>query len=109
MTDFPSFAPRIYHDARYIYLEFPPKDGNPATCVRFEKSDDGLNKALKLIPNITLDPGYVSGGANIADKLLTKGKIARISQETTRKRQSLNLPQSLKDKAAEIARKVRMK
>jgi hypothetical protein len=103
--NFPQFAPRIYSDGRSIFLEFPTREGNPATCLAFELSDNGLAKALKHIPNIALDPGYVRpGSGNLVDHLL---KPIRVAKRTQTKRASARMPSTVKDRAREIAKKVR--
>lgn len=55
----PDWAPFIYHDGRYIYLEFEKQ------VLRFERTDNGLHRALKTIPTITGKPGYVTGASNL--------------------------------------------
>lgn len=49
-----TFAPphsvRMWSDQNAIYAEVPAKDpAQPALVMRFERSDEGLNKALKLL------------------------------------------------------------
>lgn len=68
----PSFAPTIYHDGRWLYLDFG--EGKP--MLRYEFTDGGLHKALKAIPSIAAQPGYLSGGRNIYDGVApSKGKL----------------------------------
>jgi hypothetical protein len=83
MTQFaPPISPRIWSDGRDIFLEFDAK-GDHASVLRFPLSEAGLSKALKMIPNIALTPGYVSGNQNIYDTVIApKIMIARKTKET---------------------------
>lgn len=100
----PSFAPRIYRDHRYLYLELA--DGQQT--LRFEFTDDGLHKALKLIPSITDQPGYLSGGANIFDRIvIDKMKNVKVDKATKAARGKLKLTPEQQLDADEIVRKMK--
>ncbi len=77
----PAFCPFIYHDGESLYLEF---DGQ---ALRFAYTEGGLHRALKHIPNVKAQPGFLSGRSNIANKLITiargtkhKRKVAKIDK-----------------------------
>lgn len=77
----PPTAPRVWSDGRDIFLEFDAK-GDHASVLRFPLTEAGLSKALKMIPNISLEPGYVSGNQNIYDTVVApKIMIARKTKE----------------------------
>lgn len=57
----------IYHDSRTIYLEFRPQNTDPYV-LKFEKTEGGLAKALKVIPKIETYPGYQP----VAEKVMAK-------------------------------------
>lgn len=75
----PFAPPVIYRDERNIYLEWG------SYVQKFPFSEGGLSKALSTIPNVAMEPGYISGGSNIADKLLTTRK-AKIARKTSQQR-----------------------
>ncbi len=96
----PAFCPFIYHDGESLYLEFD------AQVIRFPYTEGGLHKALKHIPNVTKQQGFLSGGRNIiANKVLAKGHIARISPATQRKRTITNVSDSVRSAASALIRK----
>ncbi len=79
----PAFCPFVYHDGESLYLEF---DGQ---ALRFAYTEGGLHRALKHIPNVKRQPGFLSGRSNIANKLITiargtkhKRKVAKIDKTT---------------------------
>ena len=74
----PFAPPKIYHDTFNIYLDW----GEYAQ--KFAFTENGLNKALKTIPNIAAEPGYVTGRSNIADRLLDT-RSAKIAYKGKRK------------------------
>jgi hypothetical protein len=55
----PDFCPYIYSDGVDIFLEFT------TMVMRFPLCDGGLAKALKHVPNVARQPGYLSGGSNV--------------------------------------------
>ena len=80
----PSWAPSIWRDSRgNMYAQFGQD------VLRFEYTDGGLNKLLRLIPAIEAQPGYISGGQNIADHVLRKP--IKVSAKTERERTLRNL------------------
>lgn len=93
--------PTIYRDATCLYLEFPNY------ALRFPFSEGGLNKAIRHIPNIDSHPGYLTGRANVADRLLqSKAKIAK---GTVRKRELAKFTDEQRRSAAGIVRKMEPK
>lgn len=67
----PAFCPFIYRDQHHIYLEFTNH------VQRFPFTDGGLFKALRHIPSILDQPGYLSGLRNITEDILEPGHVAR--------------------------------
>lgn len=67
----PSFCPFIYRDQHHIYLEFERQ------VLRFPFTDGGLFKALRHIPNIQDQPGYLTGLRNVTADVLEPGHVAR--------------------------------
>ena len=104
------FCPFIYTDGRSLYLEFDKM------VLSFEFSDNGLHKALKHVPNIALQPGYVprNGAGNIVDKVLAPNSVARktppvrVSPRTLRNRETKMLRERFGHGADDIARKLMM-
>ena len=80
----PEWAPSIWRDSRgNMYAQFGQD------VLRFEYTDGGLSKLLRLIPAIEAQPGYISGGQNIADHVLRKP--IKVSAKTERERTLRNL------------------
>ena len=98
----PFAPPKIYHDTRNIYLDW----GEYAQ--RFEFSEAGLTKALKTIPNIASEPGYVTGRSNIADKLLDT-RSAKIAVGTKRKREVAKITEGQRMSASSAIRRMKPK
>ncbi len=71
MTHKPPFCPFIYTDGVKLFLEFDN------FVLDFVFTEAGLHKALKHIPNIARQPGFLSGGQNIADRVIVKNRIAK--------------------------------
>ena len=74
----PAFCPFIFRDQHHIYLEFEKQ------VLRFPYTDGGLFKALRHIPNIQDQPGYLTGLRNITEDVLEHGHIARKSSPKTK-------------------------
>lgn len=98
----PFIPPTIYHDTRNLYLEWPDH------VQRFPFTEGGLSKALKLIPHIASTPGYLSGGANIADKLLDTRK-AKIATKTAVKRDAVKATEGQRRSASEAIRRLKLR
>jgi hypothetical protein len=98
----PEWCPLIYHDGQNLYLELP---GSPGQALRFPYTEGGLNKALKHIPNITRQPGYVTGSSNIAAKVLPKAKVAKATQA---KRDKAKFTEGLRGAASAAIRKLKV-
>lgn len=64
----PEFCPWIYKDMENLYLEFE------GCTLRFPLTEGGAAKLLAHVPNVVTQRGFLSGGQNIADRLL-RGKI----------------------------------
>lgn len=63
----PDWAPAIWRDNQgKIYVQFGQD------VLRFDYTADALGKILKLLPAVEAQPGFVSGGQNIADQTLAK-------------------------------------
>jgi hypothetical protein len=60
-------------------MQFPSGD-----VMRFDATDGGLGKALKLIPYVEHQKGFVTGRGNIADHVTRKP--VKIAKETERRR-----------------------
>ena len=76
----PEWAPRIWRDQRNnAYMQFPSGD-----VIRCDATEAGLSKALKLIPYVEHQQGFVSGNHNIADHTLRKP--IKIAKRTERER-----------------------
>lgn len=61
----PDWAPRIWQDGSSIYIQFPS-----GLVQRFAFTEGGLSRVLKLLPKVQDQVGFLSGGQNIADKVL---------------------------------------
>lgn len=103
----PAFCPYIYHDGVDIFLEFD------SVVLRFTKSEGGLSKALQHIPNVSRQPGFLTGGQNIADRILSKPKApksVKVSRRTLLDREAkaraAKLSDRLKSRVATIVRKM---
>lgn len=75
MTRKPDFCPFIYTDGVKLFLEFDQM------VLDFVFTEAGLHKALKHIPRIDQQPGYISGGRNINGKAVLRNHIARRKPE----------------------------
>lgn len=98
----PFLPPLVYHDGISIFLEWPDH------VQRFLYTEAGLSKALKLIPHIASDPGYVTGRSNIADKLIDN-KAIKIAKKTQVRRQLSKATEGQRRSASEAIRRMRMK
>lgn len=95
----PAFCPFIYHDGSTLFLEFD------AMVLNFPYTEGGLGKALKHIPNVTKQPGFLSGRSNIASKVLPKVKIARITKHKREVKQALSISDRVRNAATALIRK----
>ncbi len=98
----PLIPPTIYHDGRNIYLEWS------SHVQRLPFTEGGLSRALKLIPHIASTPGYVSGGSNIADKLLDTRK-AKIATKTAAKRDAVKATEGQRRSAVDAIRRMKLR
>jgi hypothetical protein len=75
----PDFCPFIYHDGRSLFVEFDKM------VMEFPFTEGGLHKALKIIPNIAAQPGYVSGRRNVLPRRPgpPRGYVARRPSQLT--------------------------
>ncbi len=94
----PAFCPFIYHDSESLYLEFEGQ------VLRFTYTEAGLHKALKHIPNIASQKGFLTGRSNIINKVLPK-----LAPRTRHKREVRNFTPEQRARALEIIRKLRAK
>ncbi len=104
----PQFCPYIYRDRDHLYLEFDKM------VLRFAFSEAGLHKALRHIPNVASQPGFLSGGRNIPDKPSANGHIARknppakVSKKTAHQRElKALLTDDMRQSARDLLRKLR--
>ena len=77
----PPTSPRVWSDGRDLFAEFP-KTGDHPSILRFPLTEAGLSKLLKLIPNVALTPGYITGNANIYNKVVEKMGSVKIARKT---------------------------
>ena len=92
----PAFCPFIYTDGETLYLEFD------SMVLRFPFTEGGLGKALKHVPNVAKQPGFLSGRSNIVNKFLPRTKIAG---GTKHRREMVKVSQSVKNAASALIRK----
>lgn len=98
----PSFAPTIYHDGQSLFLEFA---GSPGQTLRFPFTEGGLSKALRHIPNVTRQSGYLTpNGSNLA-KALPKATIAK---STKSKREKARFSDAMREAAGVVIRKLKV-
>lgn len=85
MSKKPDFCPYIYRDERSIYLEF---DG---MTLAFDFTEGGLGKALKHVPNVALQPGFVASSP-VVNRVLPKAIKVK-----TAKRKAQDVPETMRD------------
>jgi hypothetical protein len=88
-----------------LFIEFEPKGANPPFVGRFPLSEQGLSKALKLIPNVALEPGFVTNGGNVYDRVIKK-KIL-VAKRTAEKRARPKLSDTAKSNLRNLVRGVK--
>ncbi len=104
----PPFCPFIYTDGVELFLEFDKM------VLRFAFSEGGLHKALQHVPNIARQPGFLSGGSNLANGHTVKERVARktppatVSRRTLQNRETKMLRERFGHGADDIARKLMM-
>lgn len=98
----PFAPPKIYHDTHNIYLDW----GEYAQ--KFPYTEGGLTKALKTIPNIASEPGYVTGRSNVADKLLDT-RSAKIAYKGKRKKDLQTVTEGQRMSASSAIRRMKPK
>jgi len=104
----PLILPTIYHDGTDLFLEYPRVGNAPALVLRFPFCEAGLHKALKHIPNLRKQSGFVSRNGNIpARSASVSGKIARIAKGTKAAREILDFSPEQRAAASEIVRKMK--
>lgn len=96
----PPLSPTIYRSADTLYLDFG------TMVLPFPFTEGGLSKALPYIPNISGPRGgHLSGGANIASKLVSaSGRIARVTRPR-RKQAILDLPTGMREAALAVVKR----
>jgi hypothetical protein len=98
----PDFCPYIYSDAESLFLEF---DG---LVLRFPLTEGGLSKALKHIPCIASQPGFVTGNSNFPRPASLINHIARnakVAPKTERERRLAKVSDRTKQAAMELIRR----
>jgi hypothetical protein len=83
----PEFCPYIYSDGVKLFLEFDN------FVLDFVFSEAGLHKALKHVPNVARQPGYVSGKSNLSNGLKRKLPEVKIARKTKSDRAAKALPE----------------
>jgi hypothetical protein len=105
MTDLapkPDWAPSVWRDKRgSIYAQFGQD------VLRFEATEGGLGKLLKLIPAIEGQPGFVSGRGNIADHVLKKP--IKVAKKTERERIIKSMSPERREKLRALIQKAGIK
>jgi hypothetical protein len=96
----PLSPPIIYHDGQSIFLEWS------GHAQRFPFSEGGLHKALRSIPHIASQPGYVTGRSNIANQLLSSRKSKIVAREG-RRRVAATITDAEMQSAIDIVRRFR--
>lgn len=82
MTEIPSFAPRIWHNASTLWLAFPALPGQPAGVMAFSLTEGGLAKALKAIRSLPASPDpRILGMTKTANKVLPRVTRAKRPEE----------------------------
>lgn len=74
----PSWAPTIWQDGLDLFAQFPA-----GHVLRYPLTEGGLQKILKLIPNVKRQPGYTP---KLADKLLKREPKAKARPSQERRR-----------------------
>lgn len=98
----PAFCPFVYHDGVDLFLEF-----ESGTVLRFAFTEGGISKAMRHIPNVTRQPGFLSGGRNIADKVIAvKRQTVTVSPRTVREREAKARAEKLSDQAKSRVRDI---
>lgn len=95
----PAFCPFAYHDGETLYLEFD------SMVLRFPYTEGGLAKALKHIPNVARQPGFLTGRSNILTKVLPKIKIARKTKHQREVKAAVSVSDSVRNAATALIRK----
>lgn len=96
----PAFCPYVYHDNETLFLEF---DSGMVLCFTF--TEGGLHKALQHIPNVTKQPGFLSGRSNILAKVLPSIKIAKATKHKREVKAATNISEAVKNAATALIRK----
>lgn len=99
-TTIAPFAPRIYRDSRTVYLELPSGD-----TLKFPLTDGGFAKALKHVPSIADQPGYLTGGRNILDK----ARPVKVARKTAKARKATEVSDIKGGSLTEIVRNMKEK
>ena len=94
----PAFCPYVYSDGESLFLEF-----DSGMALRFPFTEGGLSKALRHIPNVTKQPGFLSGRSNIAQKLLPKVRVAKATKHKREVKATISEP--LRNAASALIRK----
>jgi|SRR5215469_1682344 len=71
---------------------------------KFPLTEGGLSKALKLIPAVETQPGFLSGGQNIIDKVM-RNKKAKVARKEREKRKVQPLSETEQQRMASITKR----
>ena len=99
-TTLAAFAPRVYRDARTIFLELPSGD-----TLKFPLTEGGMAKALKFVPSIADQPGYLTGGRNIPER----ERPVRVARKTAKARKATVVDDIKGGSLTEIVRNMKEK
>lgn len=98
----PFSPPTIYHDGASLFLELP---GSPGQTFRFPFTEGGLSKALRFVPNIAKQPGYLTGSSNLLKAALPKAKLAK---RTAASRIRATFSEAAREAAGAVVRKLKL-
>ena len=94
----PDWAPSVWQDGQYIYLQFPS-----GMVQRFAFTENGFARALKIVPAIQAQVGYI-GGSNLPKALAPKIRIAKRTRE---RREAANITDEQRKAINDVLRKHR--
>jgi hypothetical protein len=75
---------------------------------KFVQTEGGLSKLLRLIPFVESQPGFLSGGQNIADKIIRQRKI-KVARKEREKRAVQPLDRATEERMRSIAKRLEEK
>lgn len=88
----PTWAPVIWTDGLDIFAQFPA-----GHVLRYPLTDGGLQRVLKLIPNVKAQPGYTPF---VADKLLRREPRLKPARASSQERKQIASSTTPSERAA---------